>query len=278
MAIHYYPDELTIKKQKEMIKAGGVLEEDNLLPSIDGRFNPYRYFKHQVSIQPSSKLEGKVLLDKEEIDNLKKEGFIVPYTVPAERSYAIVELQDLTSERRITNLLYDAIYEGIPISDLKIGLEIIARRMLDTVKQKVDKIVLSDVDVLPGRVPIPLVFVLPFVEKFLEEEGIRFDSLSIFVETSEVFNPFEIATLLSFGVRGIHARAVEEDMEDILLMYISDILQKKGYDTFESYINSKNITVVGLKEDFLNLINLNLKPTFEVEGLAEIESYIFSVK
>lgn len=275
MVKHYYPDELTLQTQKELIRSAGVLEEDSLLPSIDGKFNPYRYFKHQVSIQPAQKLEGHVLLSLQEIEEIKKEAAIVPYTIPAERSYAIVELQDLTSERRITNLLYDAIYEGIPISDLKIGLEIIARRILDAVKHQARKIVLSDKDVLPGRVSIPLVFVLPFVESFLREEGVDFSSLSIFVETSEVFNPFEIATLLSLGASGVHARTVEEDISELLVMYLSDLLQKKGYSSFENYINSKNLTVVGLKEDFLNIISLPLKPAFEVEGLAEIESYIF---
>lgn len=275
MVKQYYPDELTIKAQKELIKSAGILEEDTLLPSIDGKFSPYRYFKHQVSIQPSSKLEGNVLLSTKDIEEIKKDAVVIPYTIPAERSYAIVELQDLTSERRITNLLYDAIYEGIPISDLKIGLEIIARRILDAVKHQAKRIVLSDRDVLPERVSIPLVFLLPFVESFLKEEGIDFSSLSIFVETSEVFNPFEIATLLSLGASGVHARTVEEDISDLLMMYLSDLIQKKGHSSFESYINSKNITVVGLKEDFLNIINLPIKPVFEVEGLAEIENYLF---
>lgn len=275
MVKQYYPDEHTLKTQKELIKSAGVLEEDSLLPSIDGKFNPYRYFKHQVSIQPSSKLEGDVLLNRQQIDDIKKEAVVIPYTIPAERSYAIVELQDLTSERRITNLLYDAIYEGIPISDLKIGLEIIARRILDAVKHNAKKIILSDRDVLPKRVSIPLVFVLPFVENFLKEEGVDFSSLSLFVETSEVFNPFEIATLLSLGASGVHARTIEEDLSELVMMYLSDLLQKKGYSSFKNYINSKDIAVVGLKEDFLNIINLPIKPTFEVEGLMEIESYIF---
>lgn len=278
MTKHYYHDTETLKNQRELIKSAAILEEDKLLPSIDGKFSPYRYFKHEVTIQPSSQIEGKVLLNRDEISNIKKESIMVPYTVPAERSFAIVELQDLTNEKRITSLLYDAIYEGIPISDLKIGLEIIARRILDAVKEKADKIVLSDTDVLPARVPIPLVFVLPFVEKFLEEEGVDFSSLSIFIETAEVFNPFEIATLLSLGAKGVYTKVIEEELIDTVNLYLSDLVQKKGYQTFKSYINSKNIKVIGLKEEFLNFINLPLKPLFEVEGLAEIESYIFSVK
>ena len=37
----------------------------------------------------------------------------VPMTYPKERSYCGVELQDLAGERRITDILYDAMYEGI---------------------------------------------------------------------------------------------------------------------------------------------------------------------
>lgn len=276
---HYYPDTETLEKQKELIRSANILEEDKLFPPLDGKFSPYRYFKHEVTIEPSSQPKGKAVLTSEEFYDIKKDAAVIPYTVPVERSYAIVELQDLTSEKRITALLYDAVYEGIPISDLKIGLEIIARRILDAVKEENEKIILSDRDVLPGRVPIPLVFVLPFVSKFLKEEGdIDSSSLSIFIETSEVFNPFEIATLLSLGAKGVYTRIAENELIDIINMYLSDLVQKKGYTNFQDYINSKNIKVVGLKEEFLNLINLPLKPSFEVEGLTEIESYLFSLR
>lgn len=276
MAKQYYHEADILKKQKELIKSAVVLEEDSLLPSIDGKFSPYRYFKHEVNIEPSSDIQDRVLVGKDFIDTLKKEAVVVPYTIPAERSYAIVELQDLTSEKRITNLLYDAIYEGIPISDLKIGLEIVARRVLEAVRGRADKIVLTDAEVLPNRVSIPLVFVLPFVERFLSEEGIDVSSLSVFIETGEVFNPFEIATLISLGAKGVYSYTVEEELLEIINRYIHNLVQKKGYTDVNQYVGSKNVKVVGLKEEFLNIINLPLKPAFEVEGLAEIESYLFS--
>lgn len=271
-----YYDQETIKSQKELIKSGEVLKEDALIPPLDGRFNPYKYFKHEVYIEPSPEIQEDIIIDKETVEKIKKESAVIPYSIPAERSYAIVELQDLTSERRITNLLYDAVYEGIPISDVKIGLEIISLRILDAVKNKADKIVLTDADVLPNRVHIPLVFVLPFAESILKENGLDFSSISIFVETHEVVNPFEVATLLSLGVNKVYTGILEDELIPNVNRYVLDLIKKKGYHSLKDYINSKDIKVVGLKEEFLDTINLHLKPIFEMDGLTEIEGYLFS--
>lgn len=275
MGKHYYPDLETVKTQKEFIRSKVTLEEDKLLPFLDGRFSPYRYFKHNVSIQPSKEPQNCGVINEASFSKIKEEGKLVPYTVPAERSYAIVELQDLTSERRITNLLYDAIYEGIPISDLKIGLEIVALRVIEAIKEGYKTIVLSDLEVLPNRVPLPLPFVLAFVESFLSENSIDHSELSMYIETQEVSNPFEIATLLSLGAKGVYNRSFEEDMVDLINSYIQDLLEKKGVSSLGEFIGSKNVTIVGLKNDFLTLLNPTLKSSFELEGLAEIESYLF---
>ncbi|MCX7759974.1 MAG: hypothetical protein N2Z81_02205 [Hydrogenothermaceae bacterium] len=278
MGKQYYPDRDTIKLQTEILKSKSLLEEDKLLPSLDGKFTPYRYFKHNVSIEPLDSFSYKSVLLYPEFESIKEKARVVPYTVPIERNFAIVELQDLTNEKRITNLLYDAIYEGIPISDLKIGLEIVTLRMLEAVKEGFRDIVLTDRDVLPSRVSMPLPFVLAFAESFLKESGIDLKDISIFIETSEVINPFEIATLLSLGSKGVHIRDIDEELVDILNRYVFDLVRKKGYSDVPEFVGSKNVKVVGLKNDFLSLINADLISSFEVEGLAEIESYLFSQK
>ncbi|MEJ5172605.1 MAG: glutamate synthase central domain-containing protein [Hydrogenothermaceae bacterium] len=278
MGKQYYPDRDTIKLQAEILKSKILLEEDKLLPSLDGKFTPYRYFKHNVSIEPLDSFSYKSVILYPEFEPIKEKARVVPYTVPIERSFAIVELQDLTSEKRITNLLYDAIYEGIPISDLKIGLEIVTLRMLEAVKEGFRDIVLTDRDVLPSRVSMPLPFVLAFAESFLKESGIDLKDISIFIETSEVINPFEIATLLSLGSKGVHIRDIDEELVDILNRYVFDLVRKKGYSDVPEFVGSKNVNVVGLKNDFLSLINADLRSSFEVEGLPEIESYLFSQK
>lgn len=282
MVRKYYHEEDSLKNQIELIKSAAVLQEDKLIPSIDGKFNPYRYFKHEIDIQPSLKdFMDKVVLDQKDIERLKEKDVatVIPYNVPVERSYAIVELQDLSSERRITELIYDAVYEGIPISDLKIGLEIIARRVIDAIKSGKSVIILSDVDVLPARVSIPLPFVLPFIENFLSKEGFDFSSISIYIETDEVVNPYEVATLLSLGAKGVYPRILkEEDILDISNKYIFDLIHKKGYSKPQEYINSKDIKIVGLKREFVDTINTALKTSFEVEGISEIESYIFNIE
>lgn len=274
MVKHYYPDLETVKSQKEYIRSKEVLEEDKLLPSLDGKFSPYRYFKHNVKIEPLKEPQKAVVMDASSFKRVMEEGKLVPYTVPSERSYAIVELQDLTSEKRITNLLYDAIYEGIPISDLKIGLEIVALRVLEAIREGFKNIILSDVEVLPMRVPLPLPFVLAFLESFLSENSVKLSDISIYIQTEEVLNPFEIATLLSLGARGIYNKSLEEEIVQTLNSYLHDLVEKKGVE-LEQFIGSKNVMIVGLRNDFLSLINPSLTSSFEVEGLAEIESYIF---
>ncbi|MCX7738280.1 MAG: hypothetical protein N2Z80_02525 [Hydrogenothermaceae bacterium] len=275
MGKYYYPDLETVKAQKELIRSKVALEEDKLLPSLDGRFSPYRYFKHNVSIQPSHGPQNRGVINETTFSKIREEGKLVPYTVPTERSYAIVELQDLTSERRITNLLYDAIYEGIPISDLKIGLEIVALRVIEAIKEGYKTIILSDLEVLPNRISLPLPFVLAFLESLLSENSIDHSELSMYIETQEVSNPFEIATLLSLGAKGVYNRSFEEDIVDLINSYIQDLLEKKGVSSLREFIGSKNVTIVGLKNDFLALLNPTLKSSFEVEGLVEIESYLF---
>ncbi|MEZ0322912.1 MAG: glutamate synthase central domain-containing protein [Hydrogenothermaceae bacterium] len=278
MGKQYYPDKDNIKMQTDILKSMRLLEEDKLIPPLDGKFTPYRYFKHNLLIEPSNDFSYKAVLTYEDFMPIKDTSKVVPYNVPADRSFAIVELQDLTSERRITNLLYDAIYEGIPISDLKIGLEIIALRILEAIKEGYKNIVLTDIDVLPSRVSIPLPFVLAFTEKFLKENNVDMKDISIFVETLEVVNPFEVGTLLSLGSKGVYIRDLDQDLVNIINKYVANLVKKKGFTDVSEFIGSKSVNIVGLKNDFLSLLNPDLKSSFEVEGLLEIESYLFSQK
>lgn len=279
MAKYYYPTTEEIENQKKLILSKERLEEDKLIPSLDGKFTPFRYFKHGLDIDISDNVDKKVVISSSDLERILNEEKValVPYTVPFERSYAIVELQDLTSEKRITNLLYDAIYEGIPISDLKIGLEIVGLRVLDLIKSGYSNILLSDFNVSNYRFPLPITFVMMYLENFLKEKGIEFSNLKIIVQSSEVKNPYEIATLLAMGSRMVYPNAVdEEEVIDLLNKYVYDLITKKGYENIESFIGSKDINIVGLKNEFLNLINPSYKSSFEVEGLAEIESYLYS--
>ncbi|MGC9120433.1 MAG: glutamate synthase central domain-containing protein [Sulfurihydrogenibium sp.] len=275
----YYPDVSQINEEKNLVKSKTVLEEDRLIPSLDGKFTHFRYFKHKVSIEPETHKERAVITQDElkEILNTEKVG-IVPYTVPFERSFAIVELQDLTSERRITNLLYDAVYEGIPISDLKIGLEVVALRVLELVKADFNKILLTDFNISQYRIPMPITFTLLFTENFLKQQGIDSSNIEFIVQSQELKNPFEMATLLSLGASKVNPTNYEEDLVDIANDYIQNLISKKGYETVKDYIGKKSVEIVGLKNSFLEAINPSITSTFEVEGLPEIESYIYMSK
>lgn len=279
MRRYYYPSQEEILKQKNLILSGEKLVEDNLIPSLDGRFTHFRYFKHGVDIEPAKNVEERHIVSSSEINRILSEDKValVPYTVPFERSFAIVELQDLTSERRITNLLYDAVYEGIPISDLKIGLEIVGLRVLDLIKSGFSKIVLSDFNLSDYRIPIPITFLIMYLENLLKEHNIPFEEIQLIVQSSEIQNPFEIATLLALGVSKINPISLdEENIINLLNAYVKDLTEKKGYSKTSEFIGSKNLNIVGLKNEFLEKINPSFKSIFEVEGLAEIESYLYS--
>lgn len=279
MKRYYYPSIEEIKKQEELILAGQKLVEDNLIPSLDGRFTHFRYFKHGVNIEPSTITDESVVISSEDLNNLisKRGDIIIPYTVPFERSFAIVELQDLTSERRITNLLYDAVYEGIPISDLKIGLEIVSLRVLDAVKSGFSNIILSDFNISSYRIPVPITFLLMFLENFLQEKGFNYKDIEFTVQSSEIQNPYEIATLLALGVKKVNPTNFENKSTlELLNSYIKNLIEKKGYKNISDFIGSKDFEIVGLKNEFLEKINPHFKSKFEVEGLPEIESYLYT--
>jgi glutamate synthase (NADPH/NADH) large chain len=281
MKRYYYPSIESVEENKKLILSGQELKEDNLIPSLDGRFTHFRYFKHNVDIVPSKDAGEKIVISSDEIDKVLSEGKValIPYTVPFERSYAIVELQDLTSEKRITNLLYDAVYEGIPISDLKIGLEIVSLRVLEAVKSGFSKIILSDFNMSDFRIPVPITFLLMYLERFLKENNVSIKDLELTVQSWEIQNPFEIATLIALGTVKVSPLALQEkEVIDLLNAYIKDLSEKKGYSQVYEFVGSKDLSIVGLKNEFLENINPSYKSTFEVEGLPEIESYIYYSK
>ncbi|MDM7273140.1 glutamate synthase central domain-containing protein [Sulfurihydrogenibium azorense] len=277
--MYYYPTKEEIENQKSLILSKEKLQEDSLIPSLDGKFTPFRYFKHGLDVSPSPSVGKKVVISGKDLDTILNQEKIalVPYTVPFERSYSIVELQDLTSEKRITNLLYDAVYEGIPISDLKIGLEIVGLRVLEVIKSGYYNILLSDFNISQYRIPLPITFLLMYLENFLKEKGIDVRNLKFIVQSSEIKNPFEVATLLSLGSSMVYPSSMDEEkVIDLLNQYVYDLISKKGYKSIEEFIGSKNVNVIGLKNEFLELINPSYKSSFEVEGLSEIESYLYT--
>ncbi|MCS7284504.1 MAG: glutamate synthase subunit alpha, partial [Hydrogenobacter thermophilus] len=79
----------------------------------------------------------------------------IPMTYPKERSYCVVELQDLAGERRITDILYDAMYEGVQICDLRLGVEIVCRRVEEAVREGAQIVILTDRNISRYRLAVP---------------------------------------------------------------------------------------------------------------------------
>ena len=247
----------------------------------DNDLSVYRFFNHEETPDISNKTSNFVI-SQEEIDNLYNEGkaALVPFTVPYDRSFAIVELQDLTSEKRITNLLYDAVYEGIPISDLKIGLEIVGLRVLEKLKEGKTTIILSDYNMYQYRIPIPLPLFFVYLQNLLSENKFNIKDIEIYVETGEIFNPYDIATLIVLGARGVYPYTLSlldnyKHTIEILNRILYDINEKKGYQNLLDIVGSNNVKISGLKNEFLKSLNPTFSSEFEIYGLSEIESYIY---
>jgi len=127
----------------------------------------------------------------------------IPIAYPKERSYNIAEFQDMAGEKRVSELLMDAMYEDIPINDMKIGIETLQRRVEEAVREGAEIIVLSDRYVNKYRVAIPALLALAASVKHLARKGLA-HKVSFIVETGEARDSHQIACLIGYGASAVY--------------------------------------------------------------------------
>jgi Glutamate synthase central domain. len=135
-------------------------------------------------------------------------------TYPKERSYCVVELQDLAGERRITDILYDAMYEGATICDLRLGVEIVCRRVESAVREGAEIVVLSDRNINKYRLAVPSLLAVSAVFKWLAERQLS-NKVSIIVETGEARDTHHIACLIGYGASAVYPYLAYQTIKEL---------------------------------------------------------------
>ncbi|MDW8097427.1 MAG: glutamate synthase large subunit, partial [Aquificaceae bacterium] len=219
----------------------------------------------------------------------------VPMTYPKERSYCVVELQDLAGERRITDLLYDAMYEGITICDLKLGVEILCRRVEEAVREGAQIVVLSDRNLSKYRLAVPSLLAVSAVFKWLSDRGLS-AKVSLVVETGEARDTHHVACLIGYGASAVYPYLVYElfyelyqrgelkvSYEQALFNYkkaleegILKIMSKMGISTLNSYQGAKIFDTVCLNRDFVEEYFPGTPATLESDGIFEVQESLLA--
>ncbi|MCX8060804.1 MAG: glutamate synthase-related protein, partial [Aquificaceae bacterium] len=212
-----------------------------------------------------------------------------------ERSYCVVELQDLAGERRITDLLYDAMYEGITICDLKLGVEILCRRVEEAVREGAQIVVLSDRNLSKYRLAVPSLLAVSAVFKWLSDRGLS-AKVSLVVETGEARDTHHVACLIGYGASAVYPYLVYElfyelyqrgelkvSYEQALFNYkkaleegILKIMSKMGISTLNSYQGAKIFDTVCLNRDFVEEYFPGTPATLESDGIFEVQESLLA--
>ncbi|NPA32348.1 MAG: glutamate synthase subunit alpha, partial [Aquificae bacterium] len=215
----------------------------------------------------------------------------IPIAYPKERSYNIVELQDMAGERRVSEILMDALYEEIPINDMKLGIETLQRRVEEAVREGADIIILSDRYISKYRVAIPALLAVSASVKHLARLGLA-HKVSFIVETGEARDSHQIACLIGYGASAVYpylAYEVIHDMvqkgeinlpyEEAVFKYkealekgLLKIMSKMGISTLNSYQGAQIFDSVCLNKDFVEEYFTGTPVTLEADGIDEIEA------
>ncbi|GAB6078407.1 glutamate synthase large subunit [Hydrogenobaculum acidophilum] len=207
---------------------------------------------------------------------------------PKHRSDNIQALQDLKGFERVSDILMDAVYEGIPIIDLKIGLEVLTHLVEQAVKDGADIIILSDKDVDEKNVAIPSLLGVSASVRHLAKLGLS-QKVSFIVETGEVRDTHALACLIGYGASAVYPYLLyetlyhnyRENYEQAIMNYkkaledgILKIMAKMGIATLNSYQGAEIFDSVCLNKDFVEEYFTGTPVTLEADGIEQIEESI----
>ena len=238
-------------------------------------------------------IESPILLDYQlrEIECQKEFKVVrIPICYPKERSYNVVELQDMAGERRISELIMDALYEETPINDLMMGIETLQRRVEEAVREGAQIIILSDRYINKHRVAIPSLLAVSACVKHLARQGLS-TRVSFIVETGEARDTHQIACLIGYGASAVYPYLAYETIkelcdkgkldihyEEAVFNYkkaledgLLKIMSKMGISTLNSYHGAQIFDTVCLNRDVVDRFFTGTPVTLEADGIEEIE-------
>ncbi|MGC8677592.1 MAG: glutamate synthase large subunit [Hydrogenobaculum sp.] len=207
---------------------------------------------------------------------------------PKHRSDNIQALQDLKGFERVSDILMDAVYEGIPIVDLKIGLEVLTHLVEQAVKEGADIIILSDKGVDEKNIAIPSLLGVSASVRHLAKLGLS-QKVSFIIETGEVRDTHSLACLIGYGASAVYPyllyetlyHTYPENYEQVLKNYkkaledgILKIMAKMGIATLNSYQGAEIFDSVCLNKDFVDEYFTGTPVTLEADGIEQIEESI----
>lgn len=220
---------------------------------------------------------------------------IIDITYPYHRSDSITELQNESSHERITEILMDAVYEGIPIIDLKIAVERVQRQAERAILEGATILILSDRNLSKERVAIPSLLAVGAVNSYLMKKNL-INRASIVVESLEPRDTHQIACLIGYGASAVYPYLLYETLDDLISSKALDIpyekavlnykksledgllkiMAKMGIATLNSYQGAKIFDSIGLNKDFVEEYFSKTPVTLECDGIKEIENSVLT--
>ncbi len=238
-------------------------------------------------------IESPILLDYQLKTIEEQKDFKVakiPYTYPIDRSYSVVELQDMAGERRISEMLMDAVYEGKEIIDIELGIETLQRRVEEAVREGAEIIILTDRNISKYRIALPSLLAISACVKHLSKLGLM-SKVSFIMETGEARDTHQIACLIGYGASAVYPYLAYQTIKDLcekgqiklsveeaIFNYkkaleegLLKIMSKMGISTLNSYHGSQLFDTVCLNKDFVDKYFTGTPVTLEADGIKEIE-------
>ncbi|NOH71402.1 glutamate synthase large subunit [Vibrio pectenicida] len=156
--------------------------------------------------------------------------------------------------------------------DLRQAIHDLCEQAIDVVRNGTVLVILSDRNLVKGKVPIPAAMAVGAVQNHLIKENLRCDA-NILVETATARDPHQFAVLLGFGATAIYPYlayetlgkliddgVLEKSYRDVMQNYqyginkgLYKIMSKMGISTIASYRCSQLFEAVGINSDIVDL-------------------------
>jgi glutamate synthase (NADPH/NADH) large chain len=279
-------------------EACGSMGDDTPLPVFSRRARSvYDYFRQQfaqVTNPPIDPLREKLVMSLQTSFGREQNIFLED----ASHAHRIVNGSPVLSPGEFDFLLglddpeysHDRIDLNI---DLEVSLEAALRNICYQAEQAVwsgaTLLVLSDRQLVPGRVPVPAALAVGAVHHHLVNTGLRCRS-NILVETATARNPHEFAVLIGFGATAVYpylayqcaakmagwSRSTparyQKNYRDGIDKGLYKILSKMGISTISSYRGAQLFEAVGLNREVVDLCFSGVTCRIEGAGFMQLEA------
>jgi glutamate synthase (NADPH) large chain len=153
------------------------------------------------------------------------------------------------------------------------AIEVICEKAVELINNGNSFLILSDKNTNSEKLPIPALLAVSAVNQYLVEKGLR-QKVGLLVESGEVRDVMQLATLIGFGASAVNPYLAFEIIKDLIRQgnlesveksdvafenYIEamkkgllKIMSKMGVSTIRSYKGSQIFEAIGLSEDFIN--------------------------